>query len=128
MPQVDAFVSAYEKRTGNSIKFETPSDTYRRLLNNIERMTKTEKREEMRKRGIHRRGLSEGELGHRLIVLYTKETRQKRLQEAQHDKDHKIIQHIRREAGGERSAMSEANRKSWSGKTFIFITPRQRVA
>jgi hypothetical protein len=63
-------------------------------------MTKTQKRGELRERGLHRRGLSEKELDQRLTVLYTKETRQKRLQEAQYDKDHKIIQVRRREDWG----------------------------
>ena len=45
--EVDLFVQAYEKRTGDAIAFETPSDSYRRLLKNIEKMTKTQKRAEV---------------------------------------------------------------------------------
>ncbi|GMI10761.1 hypothetical protein TrRE_jg3073 [Triparma retinervis] len=122
--EVDAFVSAYEKRTGNAIRFETPSDTYKRLLSNIPRMTKTAKREELRKRGAHRRGLSEEELDQRLTVMYTKETRQKRLQEAQYDKDHKIIQHIRKEAGAFKLLKEKARVGPRKANPAYFDMPR----
>jgi hypothetical protein len=95
--EVDRFVQAYEKRTLDRIVYETPSEMYRRILGNIPGMTMTQMRSELKKRGLHKRNLSRPELEQRLAIAYTKETRQKRLEEAHADKDDPIIQGIRKE-------------------------------
>jgi len=99
--EVDRFVQAYEKRTLDRIVFETPSERYRRLLENIKDMSLTQKRAELRARNLHKKNLSESELSQRLAIAYTKETRQKRLEEAHRDCDNKIIQKIRKEVSTE---------------------------
>jgi hypothetical protein len=95
--EVDFFVQAYEKRTLDRIVYETPSERYKRLLGNIKTMSLTQKRAELQKRGLHKKNLSPSELDQRLAIAYTKETRDKRLEEAHQDSDDHIIQKIRKE-------------------------------
>ena len=64
--------------------------------------------------------------------MYTKETRQKRLQEAQIDKDDKIIQIIRREAGAfgilkqkPRVGVRKANPDYYGTPRLVFISLTQ---
>ena len=96
--EVDNYVLAYQKRTGDAIRFETPSQTYARNITKIKAMTRATKRNELLRRGVHKNNLSTKEQSQRLAIVYTKETRRKRLQEAHIDGDIDEIQNIRAEA------------------------------
>ena len=71
--EVDNFVLAYQNRTGDAIRKETPSQAYSRHIKNIENMTRTQKRNELLKRGAHKNNLNEAEQIQRLQIVYTKE-------------------------------------------------------
>jgi hypothetical protein len=94
---VDLYVAAYQKRTGERFVEETVSEMFDRKIENIPRMTKSATREELKKRKLHQKNLSEDELKRNLAIVYTKETRRKRLEEAYVTKDYAEIQKIRAE-------------------------------
>ena len=95
---VDSYVEGVEKKYNVSIhRHETPSEAYSRFCLNISTMSKTSMRGEMEKRGLHMKGLSGQELGQRLAVACTMETRLRRLEEALQKGDVDEVKNIRKE-------------------------------